>query len=354
MEGIIRVLNVGDGDAIIVALKKEKDNLVMVIDGGHKGSYQQLVKPELEKILKEFGKKAPDIVVATHHDSDHIGGLIPLLEDYIKDINEVWVHPLPHLSESDLKILENFNLNIQENGISQYLNEKLIIGENKKLENKIRGKADIILESVKQLKDLLILIPDEKLRHVFSGYEYKGWSEIKVLGPTEHFYNELFPESLNLSSYILNESIDFRDPSFLAEAKRSYDLATHGTCPCESLKDESTAKLTATNQASIIIAIDKDIKRHLFTGDAGIKSFKAVPNWREELANLHWLKIPHHGSDNNMSKEIIDVMNPENSFNSGDRHQDQSVLDCISKNERCQDVSSTKDLVIDKYLEFKI
>jgi beta-lactamase superfamily II metal-dependent hydrolase len=85
---------------------------------------------------------------------------------------------------------------------------------------------------------------------------------------------------------------------------------------------------------SIIIELVNAEKKYLFTGDAGIQSFKAIPDWQNNLKDLHWLKIPHHGSDNNISCEIIDVMRPEYADNSGDKYQDNYVLDCISKNQR--------------------
>lgn len=57
------------------------------------------MKPHLQAVLKAHEKKAPDIVVCTHNDSDHTGGLIPLLTDYGANVSEVWVHKLPAASK---------------------------------------------------------------------------------------------------------------------------------------------------------------------------------------------------------------------------------------------------------------
>ncbi|MBD1395137.1 hypothetical protein [Mucilaginibacter glaciei] len=67
--------------------------------------------------------------------------------------------------------------------------------------------------------------------------------------------------------------------------------------PCEVL-GHTNKHVTFINQISIILQITADQKKHLFTGDASIESFKAIPDYQQVLANLYWLKVPHHGSRN--------------------------------------------------------
>ena len=92
MQTLITRLNVRDGDAIIVELKKQDKSLVMVIDGGKSQYYASKVAPKLKEILKAHQKKALDIVVCTHYDSDHVGVLFPLVNAYKNDLGEVWIH----------------------------------------------------------------------------------------------------------------------------------------------------------------------------------------------------------------------------------------------------------------------
>ena len=81
----------------------------------------------------------------------------------------------------------------------------------------------------------------------------------------------------------------------------------------------------------IIFRIDDELRIYLFTGDAGIESFRSIPKCREELGNLYWLKVPHHASQNNISRELVELMKPAHAYSSGNRHQDDHVLDCIRK-----------------------
>lgn len=68
-EGVLSVyfLDVGQGDAIFV---ETPDKRQMLIDGGK----NRQVISELGKVMP-FGDKSIDVVIATHPDADHIGGL---------------------------------------------------------------------------------------------------------------------------------------------------------------------------------------------------------------------------------------------------------------------------------------
>lgn len=74
MEIKIEMLDIGDGDAIIIHLKRELENLIILIDGGNSKNVPKVLA-KLDPILVESGKEGPDLIVCTHYDSDHIGGL---------------------------------------------------------------------------------------------------------------------------------------------------------------------------------------------------------------------------------------------------------------------------------------
>lgn len=344
MEGLIKLLNVGDGDAIIVHLNKSHEDLVVVVDGGKSVHYKSVVKPQLTKLLNKLNKPAPDIVVATHYDSDHIGGLIPLVEDYIAHIKEVWVHRSPELNEDEKAFLSSYNNLTNRSSYDSFdLERKLIKNFPMIKEEDVRERSAFFVESLRQLETFLGLLPADKVKQVFHGSSYPGWPEIKVLGPTREYYESLFPTTKKIQDLIIEEMNFFIKESQLKFQEQHIQSISSGENPCKFLKDETTAKLTPTNKASIIIAIDAEAKkRYLLTADAGIESFKMIPDWKTELKDLFWLKIPHHGSNNNISREVIEIMKPVYADNSGDRYQSQPVLDCISRNARSKSVRSTK------------
>lgn len=70
----VHSIDVGQGDSILVQTPNGKN---MLIDGGTKGSGTKVVN-----FLKSKGVSSLDVVVATHPDADHIGGLIAVLNSF--------------------------------------------------------------------------------------------------------------------------------------------------------------------------------------------------------------------------------------------------------------------------------
>jgi len=334
----IHILDVKDGDAIILELSKDDKNLVMVIDGGKTSYYTEKMKPKLKEILKANNKQAPDIIVCTHYDSDHIGGLIPLIEDYIADIREVWIHRTPdlintYINKSNL-LLEQKSKNVGNLAWNNFIN----LFESRPEKQKLDQNAMFLIESLPQLKRIVDLIPEKKLKQIYHGQTpLNDWKEIKVLGPTKDYYNSLFPSSKTFESFIEEEA-----ESLLLSTRPYRQLKLSGISICDQLKNENQTTLTSTNKASIILAVDNQDKRYLFTGDAGVESFKSIPNYKMELKNLFFLKIPHHASDNNLTKELIELMNPIYAYSSGDKHQVDAILQCISSKSRNIETKTTK------------
>lgn len=70
----VHFLDVGQGDAILI---EAPDGTTTLIDGGPDASVLRALGAELP-----FFKRTIDLVVATHFDADHIGGLVDVLERY--------------------------------------------------------------------------------------------------------------------------------------------------------------------------------------------------------------------------------------------------------------------------------
>jgi len=71
---MVRFLDVGQGDAILIS----KGSKQILIDGGPSG---QIVLEKLGRYVP-FWDRTIDVVIATHPDADHIGGLIDVMSKY--------------------------------------------------------------------------------------------------------------------------------------------------------------------------------------------------------------------------------------------------------------------------------
>jgi len=107
----VHFIDVGQGDSIFIESPNGK---TMLVDGGVKGAGQRVVS-----YLKELGVNKLDIVVATHPDADHIGGLIPVLNSI--DIGQFYDSGKVHTSQTFEEMLtlidtKNIPYNIPKTG----------------------------------------------------------------------------------------------------------------------------------------------------------------------------------------------------------------------------------------------
>jgi beta-lactamase superfamily II metal-dependent hydrolase len=324
------MLDVGDGDAIVLELEKKNQKLLVVIDGGDTGcatSVCNFVKSKCESLQKE----APDLVICTHYDSDHIAGVIRIVDHFRDKIGMIWVHKPPSI------IRESFD------DVRQILTENWLqlSGEAKLLHSLGLQRNDpkqvfrhVLLESIKQLSDLMQLIEGFKIPHEepFAGEcFYPGWTDLKILGPTRQFFNEIFQNKTR-------EQIFAKEYSTILNEEEGTSHQ-HKPNPYNRLKADP--KTSATNLSSVILKIDAGKDTLLFTGDAGVESFLKVLDFENSIQNMTFLKIPHHASKNNINKNLITTIDPEYAYNSGDKYEDVDVMDCLKAKKERQ-VRSTK------------
>lgn len=339
MQVKIKVLDVKDGDAIIVHLKKsESQQLVILVDGGHSNDFDK-TSHALDIYLEEAGKQGPDIIICTHYDADHIGGLEKIVLKYQTKIGQVWIHQpgiIDKVREFSLKALEVQNKGMRE-GTSDEIQDFVNAIDNAGL----KLESALVLESYSQMRELVQLLNQYDIDHVepFTGTKFTGWeNEVKVIGPTPEFYNSLLDKLNDPKKLLLEETTALH-----AAAKTNLALLpifNTATDPCGWLDNQPKDRITATNEASVILMICDGDKKYLFTGDASLRSFTNIPDHKSILKGIYWLKVAHHGSHNNSSSALIELMKPKFAFISGDRHLDDEVQLCLEA--KGTTVSTTK------------
>jgi len=315
----INMLNVGDADAIIVQLEKKQKQLVILIDGGNAQNAESVIN-KLESILLELKKDGPDLVICTHYDADHIGGLKKIARYFGKRIGMVWIHK-PNLEDLDSTIAT-----LKE---SQNHQDFKILEEQFQLSGKnVNDYLSPLLESYKDMEDLVRFLEKNSIEtfEPFAGDQYLDWDEIKVLGPTPAFYQTLLPK-------LKSARRRSKEQQLYESNNGDFNFLTFDDwrTPCDYLDKRPKVSNTAVNQASIIIQIKAEEKNYLFTGDAAIQSFKNISGYPQSIENIYWLKVAHHGSRNNNSSELFELMKPAYAFVSGDKHIDDEVVECLKR-----------------------
>jgi beta-lactamase superfamily II metal-dependent hydrolase len=319
MKITIKVLDVKDGDAIIIMLEKNRKKLIMLVDGG-KPSYYKKVINELKPLLEYADKKAPDVVLCTHYDSDHIGGLIPVVKHYGNNIGEMWMFkslPVKFTKAKKIGVHNDSLLGSFDDVVMKDNWSAMFSGDELSLYN-------TLITSIRQQKELENLVKFLKIKLLEPFAEkckITGWPEIKIVAPVFSYYKQLFPNGFT-QELIRNEITAI-------QALQSNTRASKKANDPFKILDKTSKEISNINIASVILLITIKKRKYLFTGDAGVSSFEHIKNYKEVLKNIYWLKIPHHASARNINSELIKLMKPKYAIISGKKYINKLVINCF-------------------------
>lgn len=309
----IDYIPVGDGERSGDAICLRYGNLygsrneqtVVVIDGGYKESGEKLV----EHIKQYYGTSLVDLVVASHSDSDHISGLIPVLENL--KVKHLAMHkPWEHSDN-----IKNFfkNSRLTPNGL-----------ETKLLKSLDKASA---LENLAVELNIPITEP-------FQGV--KGFNNtFHVLGPSQAFYESLIalfrttPEANDLLSKLLFPA---------QEVAREVAQWVEDTFDIDLLNDDND-ETSAENNSSTIILFNVDGHKLLFTGDSGKTGLLNATTYANNLGialnDLHFFDVPHHGSRKNLCTNVLKSVCGQTAFISASKeskkHPSRRVTNTLQK-----------------------
>ncbi|WP_219909296.1 hypothetical protein [Photobacterium iliopiscarium] len=134
------------------------------------------------------------------------------------------------------------------------------------------------------------------------------FDSVKVLGPSQHYYEELLPQFDGMPESKSNEVTlsDYGLLEGLYKAAKKVLKKIFANWGKDNIDDEDTT--SAKNNSSVITQIIVDGKRLLFTGDAGITALNNAADqidWCTSGAELEFMQIPHHGSKRNVGPSVL-------------------------------------------------
>lgn len=317
----IKFLKAFNGDAILIAFKEGQQSRNILIDGGMPATYIQKGKNrkyeygELNDIIdamRERGEKI-DLLVLTHVDDDHIGGVLKWFEkdeDAHKLIGKVWFN-------SGRLISEYFDEEEHKDNLLTFNPDETTltsIGQGVKFEDYIEKKG----------------IWDRSIVIALEYFEYLG-IKFKILSPSSDKLKLLLgkwekeaPESLDTSAE--KNDYDFTLSELIASDKFKEDTAIH-------------------NGSSIAFILTIEKKNFVFLADAHptvvINSLKEFGYSKEKPLKTEMVKISHHGSKANNSIEMLELLETSKYIIStnGDKHahpNKQFLARLASVNDNCE------------------
>jgi len=285
----LQIIQAKHGDCFLVKMGKTQELFHLLIDGGPSKVYETNLREELKKIQSKGGKL--DLIISSHVDSDHIKGLLELTTELV----EQRAH-----RQSELINIKN----IWHNAFSQ------TVGRGSDLEPRIRFLhsstgiiaqdlpfLNLVIQGISQGYKLMrnANLLDIQINDGFpDGYitSDRGLQPIKMSGFT---LTVVGPTRKNLAALRKKWRTWLKSP-----AARPRDAAVM------AMADKSIPNLS-----SIMILIEGEGKRLLLTGDGrgdhliqGLKQAKLLDTNGKIFVDV--LKLPHHGSENNITKKFFE------------------------------------------------
>ncbi|MCX4978073.1 ComEC/Rec2 family competence protein [Streptomyces sp. NBC_00620] len=275
-----------DGDCLLLEYGDDTFIRRILVDGGRSGTYP-LVKPTLAGL-----DGLVDVLVVTHVDQDHILGVLALLEDADRPVEfgDVWFNGFDHLLDTE--------------GFGAQDGEKLT---SLLLEQKVPWNDSFGGRSVEVGRELAW---------------FDDGSTMDVLSPDRAQLERLAPAWVKECAK--NGLIPGRDPDEIPPVPGFEHFGGVNVDQlAASVFKPDTSK---TNISSIGLLFEFEDKRVVLTGDADdrrlVASIRPLAEAEGGRFHVDVLKVAHHGSDHNLSNELLDLIDCDRYLisTSGARH----------------------------------
>lgn len=344
MKATIRTFQSGCGDCIFLILEDgiSGESFHIMIDCG-------LFTPEIKTFVVQKLELRIDLLIVTHYDDDHIAGIIKMLLELEKlkigkilfncfqDYDENAIVEIP---SEDKDLLDKYVTNIH---LSPNPNN-----------NKISAPQAALLSLLLKSNDKWfkawnreILIEGDTIN---VGNDTK-WGRFLVLSPSSEAWD-------NLKDYFVKEyvkCVHSRPPQGAFKNQDAYwemllriaaskpqikkmipinsSMISKSFLQKKAAANPNEVGITSPNKASLALVWECNGKRILFGGDAiASQLYEAIKKHYDGNHILfEAIKIPHHGSKNNMSNELSLLVDSEHYFLTGGKKDEGPNYETLAK-----------------------
>jgi len=308
----LEVLKAKKGDSLMLHYGDKNSPGLVIIDGGSSGVFRSSLLPKLEEIkLERLAVKLPliiDLIMVSHIDDDHIKGILEFIQHTKTSIGEKFkVSNLWHNSFDDIignRSEELQNIATQEIGTASLTSMSL----NECDWNNVLNK--LILASVPQGRQLA---SEARGLQIPINSPFKGL----ILSKNSKDPVQLTPGS-DLTFKIISP-----DKKEMDSLQETWDEVLEEKKLGKPIQVVEYLDKSVPNLASLVVLVELEGKRILFTGDArGDIILRDLKNgeYLDENGKLivDVLKLPHHGSSNNVEQDFFDTIVGDHYIISGD------------------------------------
>lgn len=327
-ELVVRAYDVRFGDAILVLIPDTENgrpiNRTILFDFGNSlgtdGGRDEVLEPVIDHIIATLGGRPLDLYVMTHEHLDHVQGMFYSAEVFHKTIKakQAWLtgsadpeyytngkHPdAKKQKAAALKAFQAAEARLRATAkVSAFAN--LLMATNDTRET--RKCIDYLRQHLTERGGVHYVDRTTDVSQLWSGP-----GTITLLAPEEDtadYYGRFKPMVAGLG---IDDSFDFDDldgatvvgnspaPPSGVDAGAFYNLldVRHGATSTLLAIDQ------ASNNTSVVLLLEWNGWRLLFTGDAEKRSWRTI-DANVSLQPVDFLKVSHHGSHTGMPRETI-------------------------------------------------
>ncbi|HDR8341976.1 TPA: MBL fold metallo-hydrolase [Bacillus cereus] len=284
----LKVLPAFNGDCLLISFQEGDVTRNILIDGGIRRTYPRHLRKEIEKII--HSGQSIDLLIVTHIDDDHIGGIIELFRDSKIDktiIKKVWFN--------SFKTISNYypEINIEPLEVSIDFDNKMGVRDGNTLE-KALSALDCWEKQVIHFNKKFI---DYKLFN----------SKITVLSPLHEGIVAL--EKLWESKTTLEPKT--KQDTKMARKENDYKKSIE-----DLLKNRFSEDKSISNRSSISILFEYQEKKLLLLGDSHptdiIYSLNRLGYNETRKLKIDFVKLSHHASKKNTSVDLLKIIECKN------------------------------------------
>lgn len=328
----LEALDAGKGDALLLHFGSVASPQLIVIDGGPAGIYRRVLKPRLEELraARAGSERLPiRMVMVSHIDDDHINGVLRMLTE-LDDLR------------ADRKPLPYDVLTLWHNSFDDILgNEGDVLTANLEPAVTAASTGAAIPADLPIHRDAALV-----LATVRQGRELRAKARALSIRINEGFSDLVgVPRDANAGALEVEDGLSFAviAPSRqrVDELREEWDtqIKKLGVARQAAFVDDSVFNL-----ASIVTLATAGGKTMLLTGDARgddiLEGLQTAGRLDNGGCHVDLLKIPHHGSDRNVSTEFFQQVTADHyvvSANGQNGNPDVAMLQMLSEARREND-----------------
>ncbi len=305
------------GDCFWINVNNE---LNILVDGGLKTTYNKWIKPLVALENKE--KVIFDLVIVTHIDCDHIGGVIAFLADCQKNraigVKEIWHNGLFQIVGEKFLNHTDQDAERDEKILDAIIKKGHLTGEPQNIGVSESFAVDVLIQEKSIVRN--IGNADSAICDKTEDYVIDKLTKIVVLGPEKesikamdkYWQKEMIAR--NYRFQVTDRIKLMKAFEFQMSAVNNYyappELKVSGADSIELyLSNLGKEDDSVTNRSSICFVIEEGKHKILFLGDTVICDNGSIIEQLEKKYGKEYhftaIKLPHHGSEYNVSVNFI-------------------------------------------------